>query len=82
VWCYANKPGDHGTGTALDLMIKNRDPIGRTMAEWVMNNQARLRVKYVIWGQKIWDVQAGDKPKPWTSWKQMENRGDDTQNHW
>ena len=41
---------DHGLGLALDLMVVNRSPIGRTIAEWVMNNHASLSVKYVIWG--------------------------------
>jgi hypothetical protein len=101
VWCYANKPGDHGRGLALDLMVKacfrgylrlqkkdsnfveqNRDPIGRTMAEWIMNNHSSLRVKYVIWGQKIWNVEVDKTPKAWTSWRGMEDRGDDTANHW
>lgn len=49
VWCYANKPGDHGLGLALDLMVGARNPIGRTIAEWVMNNHSSLKVKYVIW---------------------------------
>ncbi|KAF8416644.1 hypothetical protein EV426DRAFT_415498 [Tirmania nivea] len=82
VWCYANKPGDHGLGLALDLMVGARNPIGRTIAEWVMNNHSSLKVKYVIWGQKIWDVRSDKNPKPWTSWKQMEDRGSITANHW
>jgi len=49
VYCYAKNRGDHGRGLALDLMVGNRNPIGRTIAEWVMNNHVRLRVKYVIW---------------------------------
>ncbi|KAF8472843.1 hypothetical protein BDZ91DRAFT_715892 [Kalaharituber pfeilii] len=82
VWCYANKPGDHGLGLALDFMIPNRAAIGRTMAEWTMNNHASLKVKYVIWGQKIWNVQVDVTPKPWSDWRAMEDRGDDTANHW
>ncbi|KAG0638127.1 hypothetical protein HOY80DRAFT_969066 [Tuber brumale] len=82
VWCYANKPGDHGTGTALDLMVQNRNPIGRTIAEWTMDNHARLKVKYIIWGQRIWNVEVDKTPRPWVQWRHMEDRGSDTQNHW
>jgi len=28
---------------------------GREIAEWVMNNRGTLKLKYVIWGQKIWN---------------------------
>lgn len=82
VWCYASKPGDHGTGTALDLMVGNRNPIGQTIAEWTMENHERLKVKYIIWGQRIWNVEREGTPRPWTRWRQMDNRGDDTANHW
>lgn len=82
VWCYANKPGDHGTGTALDLMVERRNPIGQTIAEWTMNNHARLKVKYIIWGQRIWEVSVDKTPRDWEQWKKMEDRGDDTANHW
>lgn len=87
-------------------MVPNRDPVGRVIAEWVMNSAARLGVKYVIWwvalcgwvgggrklemltgsmgcrGQKIWNVEVDTAPKAWTSWRAMEDRGDDTANHW
>lgn len=53
---------------------------GREIAEWVMNNRASLNLKYVIWGQRIWNP--SDGVKPWTSWRTMEDRGDITQNHW
>ena len=49
VWCYANKPGDHGLGLALDFMVGNRNPVGREIAEWVMYQHGSLQVKYVIW---------------------------------
>ncbi|RPA92699.1 hypothetical protein L873DRAFT_1817221 [Choiromyces venosus 120613-1] len=82
VWCYANKPGDHGTGTALDLMVQDRNIIGQTIAEWTMNNHARLMVKYIIWGQKIWNVEVDKTPRAWSQWRAMEDRGSDTANHW
>ncbi|KAF9764353.1 hypothetical protein IL306_002820, partial [Fusarium sp. DS 682] len=53
---------------------------GREIAEWVMNNRATLKLKYVIWGQKIWDARS-DTVKPWNSWKPMKDRHSITQNH-
>lgn len=46
-----------------------------------MHNRAALNLKYVIWGQKIWEARS-DPVKPWAEWRAMENRGSITQNHW
>jgi len=46
-----------------------------------MNNRASLNLKYVIWGQRIWNP-SEDSVATWTSWRAMEDRGDVTQNHW
>jgi hypothetical protein len=54
---------------------------GQEIAEWVMDNRDSLDLKYVIWGQRIWNP-SRDSVKPWTSWRSMEDRGDVTQNHW
>ena len=51
------------------------------MAEWVMKNGNALNLKYVIWGQRIWNP-SQDVEGDWTSWRCMEDRGDVTQNHW
>ncbi|KAI9677667.1 MAG: hypothetical protein M1817_006622 [Caeruleum heppii] len=82
VYCYANKPGDHGQGLALDLMVGAYSPNGQPIAEWAMNNYASLRVKYVIWGQKIWNRDVDGAPKGWSGWRPMDDRGSVTQNHW
>ncbi|MCJ1363809.1 hypothetical protein MMC16_002918 [Acarospora aff. strigata] len=81
VYCYADKPGDHGLGLALDLMVGIDNPIGRTIAEWAMNHAGSLRVKYIIWSQRIWNVERGEAPTAWTNWRLMEDRGDPTANH-
>ncbi|KAK2871555.1 60S ribosomal protein L8B [Arthroderma sp. PD_2] len=57
------------------------DAFGRSIAEWVMNNRKSLNLKYVIWGQKIWNP-SRDAVAPWSKWRQMEDRGSITQNHW
>ncbi|CCX15947.1 hypothetical protein FPQ18DRAFT_404552 [Pyronema domesticum] len=80
VWCYANKPGEHGKGRALDFMVKPHAAGGRTLAEWTMKNHKSLNVMYVIWEQRIWNP-SRDKQGPWTGWRKMENRGSCTANH-
>ncbi|KAJ9653836.1 hypothetical protein H2201_009091 [Coniosporium apollinis] len=62
-----------------DFKVRNEE--GRPIAEWIMNNRGSLNLKYVIWGQKIWSP-SRDAVGPWTGWRVMENRGDNTQNHW
>ena len=54
---------------------------GVSIAEWIMKNRAILDLKYVIWGQKIWDARS-DAVKPWSQWEKMEDRGSITANHW
>ncbi|KEZ39366.1 hypothetical protein SAPIO_CDS10065 [Scedosporium apiospermum] len=54
---------------------------GREIAEWVMKNRSSLNVKYIIWGQRIWNP-SRDAQASWTSWRAMEDRGSITQNHW
>ncbi|KAF7507819.1 hypothetical protein GJ744_010120 [Endocarpon pusillum] len=58
-----------------------RTDIGEPIAEWVMKNRASLGLKYVIWGQKIWNP-SQDSVKPWSQWRGMEDRGSITANHW
>lgn len=52
------------------------------MAEWVMHNRKDLKLKYVIWGQKIWNPTVDAEPNHWEHWRTMNDRGDVTQNHW
>ncbi|KAH7082576.1 hypothetical protein BKA63DRAFT_134421 [Paraphoma chrysanthemicola] len=75
---------DHCCGEAIDFMCSDAGSAptssGREIAEWIMNNRAGHSVKYIIWGQRIW--QSGNKVEPWTGWKPMEDRNSITQNHW
>ncbi|CAG8663655.1 13361_t:CDS:2, partial [Acaulospora colombiana] len=54
---------------------------GKAIAEWIMLNRKALNLKYVIWGQKIWNP-SRDSVKSWSKWRPMEDRGSITQNHW
>ncbi|KAJ3413933.1 hypothetical protein HDV05_007301 [Chytridiales sp. JEL 0842] len=81
---YANSDpsSDHTTCLAADIWPPSkRHPCAPGAAEYVMNNHAALQVKYVIYGQRIWNP-SRDAVKPWNQWRLMEDRGDDTQNHW
>lgn len=68
------RPGtgsDHNTGEAVDIMITGST--GDRIADYLIQNQGALNVKYVIWKQRIW--------MPGQGWKGMEDRGDATANH-
>ncbi|KFH40522.1 hypothetical protein ACRE_087930 [Hapsidospora chrysogenum ATCC 11550] len=82
--CACGSGSDHCCGMAIDFMIADGGGVatlsGLDIAEWVMNNGASISLKYVIWGQKIWQV--SESPMPWSEWEIMEDRGDITQNHW
>ncbi|KAF9463386.1 hypothetical protein BDZ94DRAFT_1361383 [Collybia nuda] len=83
--CTCGSGSDHCCGKATDMMCSDAGGTattsGRQIAEWVMNNRAALNLKYVIWGQRIWNPDV-DAVKSWNSWRAMEDRGDITQNHW
>ncbi|KAF2836561.1 hypothetical protein M501DRAFT_939388 [Patellaria atrata CBS 101060] len=83
--CACGSGSDHCCGKATDMMCSDAGGTptisGRQIAEWVMNNRGTLNLKYVIWGQRIWNP-SQDAVAPWTSWRGMEDRGDVTQNHW
>ncbi|SPO07717.1 uncharacterized protein DNG_10412 [Cephalotrichum gorgonifer] len=83
--CACTSGSDHCCGKAVDLMCSDGGGVptmsGREIAEWVMKNRSALNLKYVIWGQRIWNPSI-DSELAWTSWRGMEDRGDITQNHW
>lgn len=74
-------PSDHGSGMAVDFMVDNyRSKSGRAlgwrMAEWHRQNADKLGVQYVIWDQKIWNVDRAAE-----GWRPMPDRGSETANH-
>lgn len=64
--------GEHGTGEAMDLMVRNKDQ-GDALAAWIIANAGTYDVEYLIWYQRY-------RPIP-GSWEPMEDRGSTTQNH-
>jgi uncharacterized protein YgiM (DUF1202 family) len=72
---------DHPSGRALDLMIPGYTSakgkaLGDQVAAWARANASELGIQYVIWNQRIWNVQR-DKD----GWRPMGNRGGDSANH-
>lgn len=55
---------------------------GRDIAEWAMEHRADLNLYYVIWGQKIWNIDRDDPDKLWKEWRTMEPEEDITEDHW
>jgi hypothetical protein len=76
-------PQDHGSGTACDFMESTGGKMpsasaqahGDSVAQYVIDNASRLGIKYVIWKQRIYDMRGSG------GWRQMEDRGSITQNH-
>jgi cytoskeletal protein RodZ len=62
---------DHPSGLALDFMVDTAT--GNKLADYVLANQSRLGVKYVIWRQRYNDG---------SGWSAMEDRGSVTANHY
>ncbi|KAI8156496.1 hypothetical protein K4K50_005589 [Colletotrichum sp. SAR 10_71] len=83
--CTCPGDSDHCCGKATDMMCSDAGGTpttsGKEIAEWVMNNRATLDLKYVIWGQRIWNPSV-DSVKSWSEWRGMEDRGGVTANHW
>lgn len=83
--CVDPTSSEHCVGLAVDLMCSRAGGVkttaGEPIAEWVMNNRKALDLKYVIWGQRIWNPER-DSVKPWSQWRKMDNRGTITANHW
>jgi uncharacterized protein YraI len=70
----AGDDGDHGTGRAVDISVSG-DP-GWDIVRYVQAHAGDLNVTYVIYQQQIW--MTGD---PTSQWKTMEDRGNETANH-
>ncbi|KAI4260962.1 MAG: hypothetical protein L6R42_003831 [Xanthoria sp. 1 TBL-2021] len=50
---------------------------GIAIRDWVKARASDLRVKYIIWGQQIWSPARASE-----GWRNMEDRGSITANHW
>jgi hypothetical protein len=68
---------DHPKGLALDFMVGNDSGMGQSVANYLQRNAAALGVTYIIWRQRIWNVSRAAE-----GWRQMEDRGSRTANHY
>lgn len=66
---------EHGSGNALDIMVYDK-AAGDFVRAYVWKHRARLRLRHVIWNQRITSTVV-DPGKV----RLMEDRGDSTKNH-
>lgn len=71
---YRAGGGDHGAGKACDVMTSNR-AVGDAVAAYAIAHARELKIKYVIWRQRIYMM---DQP----GWRMMADRGSITANHY
>lgn len=66
----SNPNSDHPAGRGCDLFFNPRSAVsveaGWRTADWLVDNQAALGVKYVIWQGQIWNART--RPGPWTEY--------------
>lgn len=72
---------DHGSGDAVDYMIPNyqsskANKRGWDLANWMRKHADSLNVKYIIFDKKIWNPNRDSE-----GWRDMKDRGNDTENH-
>ncbi len=75
--------GEHPKGRACDFMVaeyempnEEQNERGQRITDWAQDNADRLGIMYIIYRQQIWDIRRGDE-----GWRDMEDRGSITENH-
>lgn len=76
MWGKNSGGGEHGTGRALDIMIRNSQKIGDIIAEWLWKNRRIFGLIHMIWKQRIKSTRVSPGV-----WRWMEDRGSATNNH-
>ena len=75
----ATEPTGHPAGLAADFMVPRTSAgraQGQALADYAKQHASELGIDYIIWYQQIWSTgRAGE------SWRPMEDRGSDTENH-
>lgn len=72
---------DHPSGRAVDIMIPDHQSpagvnLGAAIAAWLKNHAKQLGIQYVIWQQRIWNIERDAE-----GWRTMADRGSDSANH-
>lgn len=71
-----SRTSDHPKGLALDFMVGSDRGMGDSVAAYLQRNAASLGVTYIIWKQRIWNIERSGE-----GWRPMEDRGSITENH-
>ena len=76
MWGYNSGGAEHGTGRAIDFMIRNSPAVGDEVAEYLWVNRERFGLIHLIWQQSI----RSTVTQPGV-WRKMADRGSSTENH-
>jgi uncharacterized protein YgiM (DUF1202 family) len=73
---------EHRDGRAIDIMIPNYESssgkaLGDDIAAWLKKNHSSLGINYLIWQQRIWNIERNSE-----GWRWMADRGNDSANHY
>ncbi len=68
--------GEHYDGRAVDFMVTS-SATGDAVAQYILANASTLRVRNIIWSQRIWTPEQAS-----AGWRYMEDRGSTTANHY
>ncbi len=68
--------GEHIDGRAYDFMVPSSS-LGNAVAQFALANAGRLKIRSIIWSQRIWSAERGGE-----GWRPMSDRGSATANHY
>lgn len=74
---YANKPGEHGEGRALDFWMDADNPaerqVGWNLAEFLRSNAGSYGIQTIIWNDRVW--QSFNPGAGWQAYDEVANCG-------
>ena len=76
MWGYNPDGAEHGTGRAIDVMVKAPGAVGEAVAEFVWANRDRYDLTHMIWRQRIRSTVVSPGV-----WRPQGDRGNPTANH-
>lgn len=76
MWGFDPTGSEHGTGRALDIMVFQDNDLGNEIANYLWTHRSRLDLTHQIWRQRI----RSTVKRPGV-WRNMEDRGNRTKNH-
>lgn len=76
IWGFNSGGAEHGTGRALDFMVKAPGRVGDEIADYVWKHRERLGLIHMIWKRRIRSTRVDPG-----EWRYMGDRGSATENH-